>query len=126
MAEPKTVSNRIDARLKTSRCFVTLIIAIYFLCACANCSNLKYQSVVSFSTGASTPNTFAVGDFNGDGKPDIAVPDNYGKTIAVYLNQQGGSFGAPIITTLSIDNTLGAILSGDFNGDGKADIIVAT
>jgi hypothetical protein len=31
-----------------------------------------------------------------------------------------------VVTTLSIDNTVGPMVSGDFNGDGKADLAVAT
>lgn len=110
------------------RFFCLLTWALLLICACPSsyASNLKYQPITTFSTGASTPNDFAIGDFNGDGKPDLAIPDQYGKTVSVYLNQGGGTFGTPIVTTLTIDNTLGAILSGDVNEDGKADLIVAT
>ncbi|MGC1299254.1 MAG: FG-GAP-like repeat-containing protein [Alloacidobacterium sp.] len=110
------------------RRFRLLFCALLSVCAFANsfASNLKYQPITTFSTGASTPNAFAVGDFNGDGKPDLAIPDQYGKTVSTYLNKGGGTFGTPIVTTLTIDNTLGAILSGDVNEDGKTDLIVAT
>jgi hypothetical protein len=81
---------------------------------------------MTFSTGSSSPTYIAAGDFNGDGKPDIAVPDYYGKTVAVYLNRGDGIFGAPVVTTLNIPNTLGAILVGDINEDGKQDLIVST
>lgn len=89
-------------------------------------STLKYQPVITLSTGTSTPNQFAIGDFNGDGKLDLAIPDQDGKTVSVYLNQGNGTFSAPIVTTLAIDNTLFGVICGDVNEDGKADLIVGT
>jgi Chitobiase/beta-hexosaminidase C-terminal domain/FG-GAP-like repeat len=93
---------------------------------CPAASTLRYHTPITISTGAVTPGYFAVGDFNGDGKPDLAVPDQFGATVSVYLNQGGGTFSSPIVTTLSIPNTLGAILSGDFNEDGRDDLVVGT
>jgi hypothetical protein len=78
------------------------------------------------STGAVTPHYVAVGDFNADGKPDLAVPDYTGKTVSIYLNKGGANFDAPVVNTLSINSTVGAIVSGDFNEDGKADLAVGT
>ena len=94
--------------------------------ASSSASTLTYQPIVNLSTGTVTPQRFAVGDFNADGKPDLAVPDFNGTTVSIYLNKGGASFSAPVVTTLSIDDTLGPMVSGDFNGDGKADLAVAT
>ena len=92
----------------------------------SHASTLAYQPIVNMSAGTVAPHYLAVGDFNADGKPDLAVPDFAGKTVSIYLNKGGASFGAPVITTLAIDNTVGAMVSGDFNEDGKADLAVAT
>ena len=94
--------------------------------ASSTASTLTYQPIVNLSTGTITPHYFAVGDFNADGKPDLAVADFKGTTVSIYLNKGGASFSAPVVTTLSIDDTLGPMVSGDFNGDGKADLAVAT
>jgi hypothetical protein len=69
----------------------------------------------------------AVADFNGDGKADIAVTDNAVKKLFIYLNDGKGSFGTPI----SMDLTMaalgpGRIVAGDFNEDGKQDLIIGT
>jgi hypothetical protein len=69
----------------------------------------------------------AVGDFNGDGKPDIAVTDSAQKHVVVYLNSGNGSFSSPITTTIQMGALgAGAIVAGDFNEDGKQDLIVGT
>jgi hypothetical protein len=62
-----------------------------------------------------------VGDFNRDGKPDLAVGSNVG--ISVLLNQSGASgfrFGNPVVTAISQP---GAILAADFNRDGILDLV---
>ncbi len=72
--------------------------------------------------------SIALADFNGDGKPDVAVSNYASNTISVFLNNGDGSFGSPVITTVNPLGALGlgAIASGDFNADGKMDLIVAT
>jgi Bacterial Ig-like domain (group 3)/FG-GAP-like repeat len=69
----------------------------------------------------------AVGDFNGDGKPDIAVTDSAQKQVVVYLNSGNGSFSSPITTPIQMGALgAGAIVVGDFNEDRKLDLIVGT
>ena len=67
---------------------------------------------------------FAVGDFNGDGKLDIAIPQNTGNSVSVQLGDGDGSF-AP-----AVDYTVGAspnfVLAANFNGDGNLDLAVAS
>jgi hypothetical protein len=65
-------------------------------------------------------------DFNGDGKIDIAVSNQNTKTIAVFLNDGTGNFGSPVTTTVTTPATLGLIAGGDFNEDGKADLVLST
>ncbi|CAN5568993.1 hypothetical protein BH10ACI4_BH10ACI4_13440 [soil metagenome] len=69
----------------------------------------------------------AIADFNGDGKPDLAVTDGGGKRVVVYLNNGSGAFGAPISTTIRMTAlSAGSIVTGDFNEDGRQDVIVST
>jgi hypothetical protein len=63
----------------------------------------------------------AVGDFNGDGKPDI-VAAGCG-SVTVFLNNGNGTFAAP--QTYAVAGAPTAVALGDFNGDGKRDIVTA-
>jgi len=68
-------------------------------------------------------NSLAFGDFNGDGKLDIAVA-TYWNTSDVYvlLGNGDGTFQAPI--TVATPAVTYALASGDFNKDGKLDLLV--
>jgi len=65
----------------------------------------------------------AIGDFNGDGRPDFAVPTN-GGPIVILLGNGDGTFttGTPLTSAATFTPT--SVVVGDFNGDGKQDIAV--
>jgi Bacterial Ig-like domain (group 3)/FG-GAP-like repeat len=66
-----------------------------------------------------------VGDFNGDGWPDLAIVNNYSGTsadVAILLNDGTGNFLPPVNYTLSVLAT--EITAADLNGDGKLDLVV--
>jgi FG-GAP-like repeat/Putative Ig domain/FG-GAP repeat len=63
------------------------------------------------------------GDFNGDGKLDLAVTDTTGNAVYVLLGNGDGTFQTPI--SIPVGTNPGAILTGDFNNDGKLDLAIA-
>ena len=68
----------------------------------------------------SNPTSAAVGDFNGDGKLDLAVT-NAG--VSILLGNGDGAFRAPV--TYATGNSPSSVAVGDFNRDGKVDLAVA-
>jgi FG-GAP-like repeat len=127
-------SQRINFRRATS-----LILFCTLLSGCA--SDLRLEGVnpgvptstaltfalpVILGTNGSNPASIAVADFNVDGKLDIAVSNFFSNTVSIFLNKGTGIFNNPILVPVSIPNGLGAIAVGDFNGDGKPDLVVGT
>jgi hypothetical protein len=98
-------------------------------------SNMAFFTV-NFNTGNSVaftlasspltdtyPTSVAVGDFNGDGKLDLAVANFFGQTVSILLGDGQGNFtSAPSVGVSSP----GSVAVGDFNGDGKLDLAVAS
>ena len=77
------------------------------------------------------PYFVAVGDFNGDGKLDMAVANSCGTdstckspgTVSILLGNGDGTFTAAASLAAGIDPASLAV--GDFNGDGRLDLAVA-
>src|SRR5690349_2701645 len=66
----------------------------------------------------------ATADFNGDGIPDVAIlgSTSGGQVLSIFLGRPDGSFAARIDTAVQASG----FTVGDFNGDGKLDVIIVT
>ncbi|MEO6404439.1 MAG: FG-GAP-like repeat-containing protein [Ferruginibacter sp.] len=89
--------------------------------------SISFATKVDFSTG-STPFSVAIGDVDGDGKPDLVVTNSAVgiNTVSVLRNT---SIPGTISFATKVDFTTGAIprsvAIGDIDGDGKPDLVVA-
>jgi len=82
------------------------------------------DTATTYSTGGENPRSIAVGDFNGDGEPDIAVANYTSGTVGILLNQGKGTFPATATTYGTGGSDPRGIVVGDFTGDGNADLAV--
>ena len=76
---------------------------------------VRYQS-------GNTPQGIVTADFNLDGRLDLAVANTFSGTVGIYLGNGDGTFQAA--TTVPVSDPI-YMKEGDFNGDGKPDIVVS-
>src|SRR5262245_17522260 len=63
---------------------------------------------------AQAPISVAVGDFNGDGRQDLAVPNAVKATVGIYLGSGDGGFAAA--PAVAVGHLPATVVVGDFNG----------
>ncbi|MFM6758214.1 MAG: FG-GAP-like repeat-containing protein, partial [Microcystis panniformis] len=83
---------------------------------------MAFSPPTNFTVG-NRPSSVTVGDFNGDGKSDLAVANSYSNNVSVLLGTGTGSFGPA--TNFTVGSFPRSVTVGDFNGDGKSDLATA-
>ena len=109
------------------RYVVKTFILISFLCFTSGFAsgNVSGATFTTYPVGAE-PKAVAVADFNNDGKKDLASVNRIGHTVSILLGDGAGNFGAA--TNFSTGDTFSepfALAVGDFNNDGKTDVVVS-
>ncbi len=88
----------------------------------------SFAAKTDFTTGF-FPVSVAIGDLDGDGKPDLAVTNQASNSVSVFRNTStsgsiaAGSFAAK--TDFTTENEPSSVAIGDLDSDGKPDLAVA-
>ncbi len=85
------------------------------------------QTCGSFGAGVgypvgSYPSAITSGDFNHDGKTDLAVANYYSASVSILMGDGAGNFAAAV--NYSVGSYPRSIATGDFNNDGAVDLVV--
>jgi hypothetical protein len=83
-------------------------------------------NVLNSGLATGTAQSVAVGDFNGDGLPDVALntAGPAGPAVELLLGQGDGSF-QPNHLILPVGQTPFSVAAGDFDGNGALDLVTA-
>jgi hypothetical protein len=82
-----------------------------------------FQPAVSYDSGGVATESLATGDFNGDGKPDLAVANYYTDDVSILLGTGTGSFFLDL--SYAVESAPSGLAVGYFNQDRKPDIAIA-
>ena len=87
-------------------------------------SNLSFDDHITYSTG-DYPFGICAGDFDGNGRTDLAVANYYSDNISLFLNTSPGIGTISFADQNNFATAIGphGISLGDFDGDGKTDIV---
>ena len=89
-------------------------------------ANVKFTGPTNYGTGI-RPSAMAVGDFNQDSHPDLAVGNRsggLGPALSILLGAGDGTFGAQTGVNANADPT--SIAVADFDGDSHLDLAIAS
>ena len=100
--------------------------SVPLLVQAAEAAGGAFDPQVTYGTGTA-PRSVAVGDFNGDGDPDLAVANQSNTqppgSVSILLGQAGGgTFGTH--TTYNTGTGPTSVAVGDFNADGDPDLVL--
>ncbi|MSQ35343.1 MAG: VCBS repeat-containing protein, partial [Dehalococcoidia bacterium] len=100
-------------------------LAVLLPVAVSSAQTVSFGTATNFASGTE-PLSVAIGDLNGDGKPDLATANASGG-VSVLLGTGTGSFAAATSFAVALppyaDPALHSIAISDLNGDSKPDLV---
>ncbi len=84
-------------------------------------SDALFQVAPTFDTGLPSTSAVTAGDFDGDGRNDLAIGSSSTGSLAVMLGRTDGTFSDPIMFGTG-GSGIFALAVGDFDGDGREDL----
>src|SRR5216684_19379 len=117
----------VEVTMTSARKLLGLVLLAVFSLSVVAHGSAKFKTAVSYAVGTK-PSAAAVGDFNGDGKLDIAVMnsgdasvgDNGG--LSILLGNGDGTLKSA--ANVSAGTNPVAVAVADFNGDGRTDLVL--
>ncbi len=115
----------VDGDGKLDLLAVTTISTVSVFRNTSTSGTISFAAKVDYTTGSS-PYSIAIGDMDGDGKPDLAIANYGSSTVSLFRNTSTSgtvSFAAKV--DYATGNNPQSVSIGDLDGDGKADMAVA-
>ena len=94
----------------------------YYVSVLLGNGNGTLQGSINTEVTPTVPYALVAGDFNRDGKPDLAVLDQAAKSVLILTGNGNGTFASG--ASYGVGTSAQAIVTGDFNRDGKLDLAI--
>ena len=114
-------SGRRTKHLRPKFAAAAMLLAHWFAASIGGAAQITFGSPTNYPVG-NTPRAVATGDFNHDGKLDLAVANTANHSVSILLSNGDDTFQTA--NNFTAGKNPFAIAAPDFNGDGRADLVL--